>query len=314
MDELNYELPKEMIAQFAYSPRDECKLMVVNSGIEHKKFFGILNYLKKGDVLVVNKTKVKPAKLVGKKMTGAKIELILTKNLGEKFECRVKGRVKVGTKILFGESQAEIVGQNDDIFYVKFFNPIEDKLILPTPPYIERIVPDNDYQTIFAQQEGSLAAPTAGLHFSDELVEKIKKKGVTFAYITLHIGFGTFLKVKGEKTEPEYFEVTSKAAEIINNAKRLICVGTTSVKTVESAVQNGKIVAKSGYSDILIKPGYKFKNDIFALITNFHLPKSSLLMLVCAFSGKKKILDSYKSAIDNNYRFYSLGDAMLLFR
>ena len=316
-----YPLPKHLIAQSAVHPTDSCKLMILNKKnkhtIEHKLFKDIINYLKPGDVLVVNQTKVIPAKLLGKKSTGAKVEVILTKKIKEKtYECRIKGtNVKESAELMFKNSTAKVVTKVNDIYTIKFTKLSQSDLIIPTPPYIKKSVPEKDYQTSFAKINGSLAAPTAGLHFTPKLIKQLKSKGINFAPVTLHIGFGTFLPVRDiatYKTEPEYIEITKESADIINNAKRIIAVGTTSVKSLETAAKHGKIQPYSGYSDIFIKPGYVFKSNIAALITNFHLPKSSLLMLVCAFGVTKRILNAYNEAIKHSYRFYSLGDAMLV--
>lgn len=318
--DFNYPLPKHLIAQELARPRDSCRLMVVKDTIEHRRFTDLPSHLQKGDVLVVNQTKVQHAKLIGKKSTGAKVELILTKPLGNnQYECHIKGtNVRPNTKLVFPSTTAIVTSKTNDLFTIHFDSaPSKDDLILPTPPYIKRPIPENDYQTIFAHTEGSLAAPTAALHFTPELVEKIKKRGITFAQVTLHIGFGTFLPVHdltNPKTEPEFFEITQDAADIINTAKRIIAVGTTSVKALESAAKpDGQIALTRGFSDIFIRPGYRFKTNISAMVTNFHLPKSSLLMLVCAFGGTERVLAAYQEAVKNHYDFYSLGDAMLIF-
>ncbi len=315
--QFDYDLPKNLIAQSATHPSDHCKLMVLNKKIEHKQFKDVIDYLQPGDVLVVNQTKVAHTKILGKKITGGNVEVILTKLLGNnRYACRIKGtKIREGTELVFGKSHATITKKTNDIFTIKF-TTLPKNFILPTPPYIKRKIPDKDYQTIFAKQTGSLAAPTAALHFTPRLVRELKKKGILFAAITLHIGFGTFLPVRDlnhPKTEPEFFEITKQNATIINTAKRIIPVGTTSLKAIESAAKNGRVFPLRDYSDIFIKPGYIFKLNYAAMITNFHLPKSSLLMLVCAFGGTSRILKAYEEAITHNYRFYSLGDAMLAF-
>jgi S-adenosylmethionine:tRNA ribosyltransferase-isomerase len=320
LSEFRYNLPKHLIAQSAVHPPDTCKFLVLNKSSEHKQFKDIINYLQPGDVLVVNKTKVSHAKLLGKKTTGGKIEVILTKPLGNNsYECRIKGsNIHAGTQLLFPSASATVREKINDIFTIQFRKtPSKKDLIVPTPPYIKKKVPEKDYQTMFAKTEGSLAAPTAALHFTHSLVRKLKKKGIKFAEITLHIGFGTFLPIRdlnNPKTEPEFFEITKKNAEIINNATRLIPVGTTSLKTLESAAKNGKVHPRKGHSPIFIQPGYQFKLNYAAMITNFHLPKSSLFMLVCAFGGTRRILRAYREAIQQKYRFYSLGDGMLVFK
>ena len=325
LSQFTCHLPKHQIAQSAVHPPDTCKLMILNNKkkstkpIEHKQFKDIINYLQPGDVLVVNQTKVIPAKLIGKKSTSARVEVILTKKIKEKvYDCRIKGRnLKEGTELLFKKTTATVIKKTGDVFTISFTKMFRDELILLTPPYIKKKVPEKDYQTLFAHKKGSLAAPTAGLHFTPRLVKQLEKNGITFAPVTLHIGFGTFLPVRDintYKTEPEYVHITKENAETINNAKRIIAVGTTSVKCLETAAHNGKIHPYSDYSNIFIKPGYEFKSNIQAIITNFHLPKSSLLLLVCAFGGTERILNAYHEAVKQNYRFYSLGDAMFILR
>lgn len=335
---LNYHPPTNLIAQELAHPRDHCKLMVVKDSIEHKHFYNLPDHLKPGDVLVVNQTKVQHAKLLGKKQTGAKVEVILTKqhqlnkphqpanqhqtiepHQQNTYDCRIKGtNVRVNSRLIFPSTTALVTAKNNDIFTIIFEHPpAKEDLILPTPPYVKKPIPEIDYQTIFAKDAGSLAAPTAALHFTPELVAKLLRRGIKFAPITLHIGFGTFLPVRDistYKTEPEYFEIPQSSADIINNATRIIPMGTTSIKTLESSAKNGKIHPISGFSDIFIHPGYRFKLNLPAMITNFHLPNSSLLMLVAAFAGTERILNAYNEAIKKEYRFYSLGDAMLLFR
>ncbi|MBW2996614.1 tRNA preQ1(34) S-adenosylmethionine ribosyltransferase-isomerase QueA [Candidatus Woesearchaeota archaeon] len=322
LDDFDYDLPKERIAQKPISPRDSSRLMVINSKVEHKHFFDVVDYFSKGDVLVLNETKVIPAKLVGRKETGARVELIVSEAKGRKCKCRIKGKKpRKGNKLFFRKFKAEIIGVEDDEFVVEFsddVNLIMKKIgELPTPPYVKRkLDKDSQYQTVYSKKKGSIAAPTAGLHFTKRLLKKIKAKGVKLAKVVLHVDFGTFLPVRdinAKKLHKEYFEVDSKNAKLINSAKRLIVVGTTSVRALESvADKHGKIRAKRGNTELFIKPGYKFKVKYDAMITNFHLPKSTLLMLVSAFIERKKILDAYKIAVSKKYRFFSFGDAMLL--
>ena len=324
ISDFDYDLPKEFIAQKPVSPRDSSKLMVIGDGIEHKRFYDIIDYLENGDVLVINETKVIHAKLVGRKETGSPAEIIV-----EEFEDNIcKGHIKtrnpyVGTKLIFGKYNAEIIDEVGEMFVIKFNEKIEKVMKkigeLPTPPYVKRKIDrESQYQTVYSKKKGSIAAPTAGLHFTTRLLNKIKKKRVKIAKICLHVDFGTFLTIKDinkKKLHIEYYEVDKKNADIINKRKgRLFVVGTTSVRTLESVCRNGKIIAKEGKTDIFIKPGYKFKNNIDGMITNFHLPKSTLLMLVSAFIGHKKLLDVYKIAIEKKYRFFSFGDAMLLLK
>ncbi|MDO8660684.1 MAG: tRNA preQ1(34) S-adenosylmethionine ribosyltransferase-isomerase QueA [Candidatus Woesearchaeota archaeon] len=320
LEDFDYELPKESISQTLTKPRDNCKLLVVQNSttvFAHKKFADLVEYLRDGDVIVINNTKVSHAKLVGKKTTGAVVEALLTKKISDTlWQCRLKGgKLHVGTELVFSSCNARIMARSEDIFMIEF-NKIPTQGILPTPPYIQTQIPEEDYQTMFAEAEGSLAAPTAALHFTPELVKKLEAKEVKFAQITLHIGAGTFMPVKDPNlthTEPEFYEISRDSANIINSAKRLFAVGTTSVKTLETAWSSGKVQAGSGMSTIFIRPDYQFNVPIHAMITNFHLPKSSLLMLTCAFGGRERVIKSYNEAIAQGYHVGSLGDSMLLF-
>ena len=321
LSEYNYMLPKELIAQEPVFPKDHSKLMVLNKTIEHKHFYDIINYLEKDDVLVVNESRVKKCKLIGKKSTGAEVEVIIEKQKGALFECRIHGSsaVKIHNALLFENTKGLVVGKDGEKFLVQFNNsPINENLHLPQPPYIKRLLSDREYQTTYSSEEGSLAAPTAGLHFTEELLKKIEQKGVKIAKIKLHVSFGTFKPIRTEvnkhKMDPEEFIIDKPTADLINNAKRLFVVGTTSLKALESANQNGKIIPQHKNSKLFICPGYKFKTKVKGLITNFHFPKSTLLLLVSAFYGKEKILDAYEKAIKHKYRFFSLGDAMLLLK
>jgi S-adenosylmethionine:tRNA ribosyltransferase-isomerase len=323
LSDFDYNLPEERIAQKPAIPRDSSRLMVINSKIEHKRFSNIVDYLKKGDVLVINETKVIPAKLVGKKTTGTKVELIVEEMNGRKAECWIKSKnPKVGNKLIFGKYTGKIIKEDKAQVSVMFNDDIKkilkNKGTLPTPPYVKRkLDKDSQYQTVYSKKKGSIAAPTAGLHFTKRLLEKIKDKGVKIAKVTLHVDFGTFLPVRDinqRKLHKEYFEVDSSNAKIINKAKRLIVVGTTSVRALESVAVKGKVRAGKGETELFIKPRYRFKMKYDAMITNFHLPKSTLLMLVSAFIDRKKILDAYKVAISKKYRFFSFGDAMLLLK
>ncbi len=329
--DFNYDLPKELIAQSPSDRRDESKLLVVNrkdGSLSHKKFKNVIDYLEKGDVLVLNDTKVMPARIFGRKNTGANVEFLLLKNIvNNKWRClcRPAKRAKIGDEFIFSnELKGVIVESFDDgiktidLKYIGNFYEILDSIgTMPLPPYIEYDGDMNRYQTIYAKYVGSAAAPTAGLHFTDELIEKIKKKGILIAYVTLHVGLGTFRGVKTEKIEEhkmhsEVYELTEENAKIINSAKRVVAVGTTSVRTLESVYRkNGKIVADKDETDIFIYPGYKF-NVVNTLITNFHLPESTLIMLVSAFYERKKIIDAYNNAINNKYRFFSFGDSMII--
>ncbi len=333
-----YDLPQELIAQDPLLHRSESRMMVLNrekDTIEHRHFYDILDYLNPGDCLVINDTKVIPARLLGvKEDTGAAIEVLLLKRLDDcTWETLVKpGRkARVGARIVFGEGKligevVDIVEEGNRIIrfeYQGIFEEILDELgQMPLPPYITHKLEDkNRYQTVYAEHEGSAAAPTAGLHFTEELLEKIQKKGIQIAHVTLHVGLGTFRPVKEENIldhhmHSEFYVIDEKAAETINETRahggRIIAIGTTSTRTLETvADEAGRVHACSGWTDIFIYPGYKFK-AIDGLITNFHLPESTLLMLVSAFYNREKILAAYQEAVKEKYRFFSFGDAMLI--
>jgi len=322
LEDYDYHLPSELIAQEAFHPRDKCKFMILKGEkIEHKIFSDIIDYLQEGDVLVLNETKVSRCKLVGNKETGGKIIVTLVKHLGKNlYETRIKGgKIREGLVLIFKKNKGKITKREEDRFYIQFEKSLQQKdLELLTPPYIKKKVPDKDYQTIFAKTSGSLAAPTAGLHFTPELLKRIEKKGVKIAKVQLDISFETFLPVRDvnhHKTGREYFVVDEKNAKIINSAQRLIAVGTTSVKCLESCTwKKDKILPTKGFSQIFIKPGFKFQAPIQAMITNFHLPKSSLLLLTAAYGGRARILKAYNEAVKSGYRFFSLGDAMIIFK
>ena len=333
-----YELPQKMIAQHPLADRAASKLMVLDrktDEISHKHFYDIVDYLKEGDCLVMNNTRVIPARLYGtKEGSGGKIEFLLLKRLEDDvWEVILKPgrRARKGARFIFGDGilTAEIIEEKEDggrivkFFYEGIWEEILDKLgEMPLPPYIKEKLTDKErYQTVYSKVEGSAAAPTAGLHFTEELLEKIKKKGIKVAFVTLHVGLGTFRPVSVEDVEnhvmhSEYYELDKETADLINetrrNGKRIIAVGTTSVRTLETCATEEKIVEpKSGETKIFIYPGYKFK-AVDALITNFHLPESTLLMLVSALYEKDEILSAYKEAVEKEYRFFSFGDAMLI--
>lgn len=333
-----FDLPQELIAQVPLEKRDESKLMAVNkiSGeIEHKKFKDIIDYFEEGDTLVLNDTRVLPARLHGiKEETGAKMEFLLLRRLEKDiWETLVKPgkRAKLGSRFIFGngELKAEIIevlenGNRKVRFeYEGIFEEVLDMLgEMPLPPYITEKLEDRErYQTVYSKEVGSAAAPTAGLHFTEELLEEIKSKGIKVVFITLHVGLGTFRPVKAENIEEhemhsEYYYLSKETADIINTTKeagkRVIAVGTTSNRTLESVSdENGRVKEASGYTNIFIYPGYKFK-IVDALITNFHLPESTLIMLISAFSNKDIVMNAYKIAVENKYRFFSFGDAMFL--
>lgn len=336
--DFNYNLPEKLIAQVPIADRSSSRLMVVDkkSGeIEHKIFKDIIDYLEEGDCLVLNDTRVIPARLIGSKVeTGGKIEfLLLKRNEDDTWETLVKpGRkAKIGSEFTFGDDKliAKVVGMGDDgsrivkFKYDGIFEEILDELgNMPLPPYITEKLEDRErYQTVYSKHSGSAAAPTAGLHFTEDLLEEIRKKGVDEAFVTLHVGLGTFRPVKVDdvlehKMHSEYFIVNQEAADKINkakkNEKKVICVGTTSCRTIESASEeDGTLKAKSGWTEIFIYPGYDFK-IMDNLITNFHLPESTLIMLVSALSSKENILNAYEEAVKERYRFFSFGDAMFL--
>ena len=338
-----YDLPESLIAQHPAEKRDHSRLMIINrenGEVEHKHFYDVINYLREGDVLVINDSKVIPARLYGhlEGREEASLELLLLRqhNLDE-WECLVKPgkRAKIGNRAVFGGGilQGEVIDiveegnriikfDFDRAKYTSIYDVLQEVGMMPLPPYITEQLKDNSrYQTVYAREEGSAAAPTAGLHFTPELLEKIKAKGVKIAPVMLHVGLGTFRPVKVERIDEhimhtEYFSVPKESADIINGAKanggRLICVGTTSCRTIESvAEENGHIPAMSGDTGIFIYPGYKFK-AVDALITNFHLPESTLLMLVSAFYEKEKMMEIYNDAVKREYRFFSFGDAMFI--
>ncbi|MCM3611357.1 tRNA preQ1(34) S-adenosylmethionine ribosyltransferase-isomerase QueA [Planococcus sp. MERTA32b] len=339
VNDFDFELPEELIAQTPLLDRTSSRLLVMNkeSGkTEHKHFRDIIDYLHEGDTLVLNDTRVLPARLMGvKEDTGANIEVLLLKQVEDDvWETLVKPakKVKVGTVVSFGEGllRAECTGILDHggrhfkMIYDGIFYEILDQLgEMPLPPYIREKLEDQDrYQTVFAKERGSAAAPTAGLHFTDELLKQIEEKGVNIAFITLHVGLGTFRPVSVESIEDhemhaEFYRITKETAELINNTKaqggRVISVGTTSTRTLESVANKfgGELQEDSGWTDIFIFPGYEFK-AIDGLITNFHLPKSTLVMLVSALSNRDNILNAYNEAVNERYRFFSFGDAMFI--
>ena len=337
VSEFKYDLPEELIAQTPLEKRDESRLMILNKSkktIEHKIFKDIIDYLQPGDVLVRNNTKVIPARIYGKKETGANVEFLLLKSIeGDIWESIVRpgNKLHIGTKVTFGDGllEAEILDilpggtRKVKFLYNGIFNEILDKIgLMPLPPYIHEELKQKDrYQTVYAKYNGSAAAPTAGLHFTPELLKQIEEKGIEIANVTLHVGIGTFRPVKEETVEKhemhsEHYYIKKEDAEKINNAKkegrRVIAVGTTSCRVLETvADENGMVKEIEGDTQIFIYPGYKFK-CLDGLITNFHLPQSTLLMLVSALAGKDYIMKAYEEAVKERYRFFSFGDAMLL--
>ena len=338
LEEFDYYLPEELIAQVPIEKRDESRLLVVDKNektLEHKVFKNIIDYLEPGDCIVRNNTKVIPARLYGKKETGANVEFVLLNQIeGDIWESIVRpgNKLRPGTKVLFGDGllEAEILDimeggtRKVKFTYQGIFNEILDKIgLMPLPPYIHESLKDKDrYQTVYARYKGSAAAPTAGLHFTPELLKQIEEKGIKIANVTLHVGIGTFRPVKEENIEDhkmhtEHFYIKEEDCQKINeakqNGKRVIAVGTTSCRVLETIAdeKTGMVKPQEGDTGIYIYPGYNFK-CIDALITNFHLPKSTLLMLVSAFADREFILKAYEEAVKKRYRFFSFGDAMLI--
>ncbi|SDB08924.1 tRNA preQ1(34) S-adenosylmethionine ribosyltransferase-isomerase QueA [Eubacterium oxidoreducens] len=335
--DFDFYLPQEQIAQDPLEDRSSSKLLLLDKEtgkLKHEIFKNITQYLKPGDCLVLNNTKVIPARLYGEKEdTGAQIEVLLLKRKeNDIWECLVKPgkKMKVGARVSFGEGLlkgevVDIVEEGNRLIrfsYEGIFEEILDRLgQMPLPPYITHKLKDkNRYQTVYAKYDGSAAAPTAGLHFTKELLEEVRRMGVEIAEVTLHVGLGTFRPVKVEDVldhhmHSEFYQIDQEAADIINNTKkkggRVICVGTTSCRTIESAAKDGQLSAKSGWTDIFIYPGYQFK-ILDCLITNFHLPQSTLLMLVSALAGREHVLAAYEEAVKEQYRFFSFGDAMFI--
>ncbi len=337
-DDFDFDLPEELIAQTPLDKRDASKLLVLDrktGEVSHKHFTDIIDYMEKGDTLILNDTKVMPARLLGvKEETGAVIEILLLKDEGNnEWECLTKPakRIKEGTVVSFGDGKlkarcTKVLDEGIRYFNLEYkgilYEILDELGEMPLPPYIhEKLEDKNRYQTVYAKNVGSAAAPTAGLHFTKELLEKIKAKGVNIAYITLHVGLGTFRPVNvsdvtKHKMHSEYYIMSQEVADLLNKTKddghKIIAVGTTSTRTLETiASLYGKFKGCSGWTDIFIYPGYKFK-AIDYLITNFHLPKSTLVMLVSALAGKENIMKAYKEAIDQKYRFFSFGDSMLI--
>ncbi|KLE16107.1 tRNA preQ1(34) S-adenosylmethionine ribosyltransferase-isomerase QueA [Clostridium sp. C8] len=338
VSDFDFYLPEELIAQHPLEKRDSSRLMILDKKtgvIKHKYFHDVIEYLNEGDTLVLNNTRVMPARLIGEKEeTGGKIEFLLLKRIqGDKWECLAKPgkRAKIGQKFTFGEGKLtctviDIVEEGNRIIefsYDGIFEQVLDELgEMPLPPYITEKLQDKErYQTVYSKEKGSAAAPTAGLHFTEELLQQIRAKGVNIAYLTLHVGLGTFRPVKVEDINEhimhsEYYVLDRENADIINktkkNGNKIIAVGTTSTRTLETiGDENGFVREQSGWTDIFIYPGYKYK-VIDELITNFHLPESTLIMLVSALAGKENVMNAYNEAVKENYRFFSFGDSMLI--
>jgi len=332
-----YDLPEQLIAQTPLQNRDESRLLVLDKetgSVDHRHFYDIVDYLKPGDCLVMNDSRVLPARLLGNRPTGGAVEVLLLRDLGDKkWECLCKpGRkMQVGSRVVFGNGElsatvSEILEDGNRVVtfdYEGIFLEVLERLgKMPLPPYIKAELEDQErYQTVYSKEVGSAAAPTAGLHFTKDLLEAVRAKGVYTAFVTLHVGLGTFRPVKAENISEhhmhsEFCMINAETAQLLNRTKesggRIICVGTTSCRTLESLVNDdGSFEAKSKWTDIFIYPGYKFK-AMDALITNFHLPESTLVMLVSAFAGRENVLNAYNVAVDQKYRFFSFGDAMFI--
>ena len=322
----DYVLPKELIAQYPLKARDSARLLVLNrrtGAIEHRIFKDITDYLNKDDLIVLNNTKVLPCRLKGHRLTGGKVEILLLRHKAQTaFQVLLKpGRIKCGEKIIFnaGKIYGIVSAKGEVSFNVKDAEEVYGLGVMPLPPYIKREPLQEDniyYQTVYAQEEGAVASPTAGLHFTEELMRKVRSCGTNLAYITLHVGYGTFRPVKTDditqhKMEPEYYKIPQGTITLVEeaqrNKKRIFAVGTTSLRALEAYASG----TKEGCTDLFIYPGYKF-NIVDCLLTNFHLPRTTLFMLVCAFASKGLARKAYKEAIDKKYRFYSYGDAMLV--
>ena len=332
-----YELPEELIAQTPLEKRDSSRLLVLNKdtgSLEHKHFYDILDYLKPGDCLVMNDSRVLPARLLGHRPTGGAVEVLLLRDLGNKqWECLCKpGRkMQVGSEVIFGDGEltATVAAVQEDgnrvveFHYEGIFLEVLERLgKMPLPPYIKAELQDQErYQTVYSREVGSAAAPTAGLHWTKELLDKAREKGIKTAFVTLHVGLGTFRPVKAEEISQHHMHselcmISQETADILNETKRsggrVVCVGTTSCRTVESlAKEDGTFEASSKWTEIFIFPGYQFK-AMDALITNFHLPESTLVMLVSALAGRENVLNAYAEAVKERYRFFSFGDAMYI--
>ncbi len=335
IEEFYYELPKDLIAQRPAQKRSQSRMLVldvIGDRILHKKFSDIIEYFNEGDVLVLNDTIVQKARVVGNKKTGGKVELLFFKNpiMSNNYLAIVKGKVGERAKIFVSDLEIEIRRFKENFYVVDVADNIIEEIMskygmIPLPPYIKRRVAKEDeerYQTIFGRKKGSIASPTASLHFQDDIVLALKEKGVVFTFITLHVGPGTFLPVKVRDVEshnmlPEYCEISEETANTINNAirdgKNILFCGTTVVRAIEWASQKGIVEPKKGYADIYIYPGYTFK-IVKNMLTNFHLPSSTPLLLVCALAGKDRIFKAYSEAISLRYRFFSYGDAMLIWK
>lgn len=324
----HYHLPEELIVSRPPDKRENARLMLVDrlkGEMKNLKFKDIIDYFAPGEILLLNNTKVIPARLYGRKTTGGAVEiLLLQKKKPGLWQALIRGKIKEGTKMLFEKFMAVVLEKYPDGSWLVRFDAEDDEIFesgkMPIPPYLKR-PPDErdnyDYQTVYAKKSGSVAAPTAGLHFTKEILNQLKEKGVIIIFLTLHMGWASFriLRDKGNKVPSEFFEVSSKTAKIINNALKrgvkICAVGTGTVRAIESAFKEEKVIPRKGYTDLFIEPGYQF-HCVHKMITNFHLPNSTHLYMVCAFGGKELIQKAYNEAIERKYKFYSYGDAMLI--
>lgn len=329
LSDFDYHLPRALIAQQPAEPRDSSRLMVIGESIEHRRFYELVEYLQEGDVLVLNDTRVIPARLTGCKPTGGRVRALLLQEVERDtlWECFLQGKnIRPGLRLFFNGTKAQVLERTPEGRWLVRFKASARRLMeqvgeMPLPPYIKQELEDSSrYQTVYAARQGSIAAPTAGLHFTEQLLEKIRNMGVVLTTITLHVGAGTFLPVRTEdvsrhRMHEEYVTVSQQSADEINNRSgRLIVVGTTTLRALEAASQRGTVHSYEGWCDLFIHPPYAFQSPAEALVTNFHLPRSTLLMMVSAFAGRETILNAYRVAVEQGYRFYSFGDAMLIFR
>lgn len=325
IEEFDYQLPQDVIAQQPAVPRDSCRLLVMDDGIRHHRFDHMVEYLDEGDVLVLNDTKVRHARIPARKDTGGKVELLVLGRDGNAYRCMVKGRVREGTTIeLLDDETATVLHKDDGICWLDIpldMEQLEAMGDMPLPPYITAdLDPEmrERYQSVYADEKGSVAAPTAGLHFTSGLLDRIRHKHVDVVTITLHVGIGTFLPLRSQHVEehdmqPEYFSIDDRAAATINQATGdVIAVGTTTIRALESASLNGLVQPMERCTDLFIYPGYHFTSPVTGMLTNFHLPQSTPLLMVCAYAGTERVMQAYREALQHNYRFLSFGDAMLI--
>ncbi len=325
IEEFDYQLPKDAIAQQPAVPRDSCRLLVMDDGIRHHRFTGILGYLREGDVLVLNDTRVRYARIHARKDTGGKVELLVLGEERSGYRCMVKGRVREGTVIELPDDTAATVTRKDG-GVCRLDIPLEMEQLeamgeMPLPPYITADLDPatkERYQSVYADEKGSVAAPTAGLHFTPELLECIHEAGVEIVTLTLHVGIGTFLPVRSDHVEehdmhPERFTIDARAAETINEAEGdVVAVGTTTIRALESASRDGVVAPMERWTDLFIYPGYRWQSPVTGMLTNFHLPQSTPLLMVCAYAGRQRVVQAYREALQQGYRFLSFGDAMFI--